>query len=207
MATKIVQIIMKIIVGLFIVLIAVGGVAIIVIGTQYLIYRFSLDYANNYTVDEHIERISKRVREKHMDGSEDFDIYPLYDANDEVHYVLVEFNPEGFFIVKIKKEGKNLYVAHEKKGASWVKWYKVEVEINGIKEVQHKVLTDEKGKELRYHSSPYKVANVLDEKKYFFDGMPVVKRDGKYVNLVSDEEINTDKTLNSFLWGDYAYEL
>ena len=64
---------------------------------------------NDYTVEEHIQMISKKVQARFMGENGEytsFEVYPLYDANEQVNHYLIEFEPIGFIFVETK-EGRN----------------------------------------------------------------------------------------------------
>ncbi len=199
MATKIVQIIMKIIVGLFIVLIALFLFTIIILpiilGVGSLIYNLTMEKASDYTTEEHLERITEIVREKYINSQNydytSFSVYPLYDENEKVNYVLVEFEPQGFYIVQIREKGHGLYLRHHYEETSWTP-YTVVREINekGKEEVIYNFELDENGEMVEYNCSPYKLAGVLNEKLYLLRLSPAVKKDNKFINLISNQEIN-----------------
>ena len=61
-----------------------------------------------YTTSQHIERISKIVRENYIGDDEftDFAVYPLRDKDDNVIFYLVEFEPRGFLYVHTTKPNR-----------------------------------------------------------------------------------------------------
>ena len=64
---------------------------------------------NDYTVEEHIQMISKKVQARFMGDNSpytSFEVYPLYNEIDEVKVYLIEFEPVGFIFV-VTKEGRN----------------------------------------------------------------------------------------------------
>ena len=151
-----------------------------------------------YSEEKHMERIAKRV-EKYfiIDDYEytSFEMYKLYDENDEFKYILVEFEPYGFLFVQIREKsmpiiGSHMYSVYLDK--SWCRYY-----YEGIdEETELPIIVyekDENGEIIRYNCSPFKEANVLNEKKYALrvkvDGASsyilAVKRGDKYLNLVS----------------------
>ncbi len=74
--------------------------------------------ADMYTVEEHVQRITKRLENRTSewksvnDGNIDgYTVYPLYNENEEVIYYLVEMEPYGFTLVHCKDEPsfKNFY--------------------------------------------------------------------------------------------------
>ena len=66
--------------------------------------------AEQFTVEEHIERISKRVEKRYFGKDSeyeftDYEVFPLYDQNDEfANYCVVEFEPYGYVYVDVTDE-------------------------------------------------------------------------------------------------------
>lgn len=57
---------------------------------------------------------------------------------------------------------------------------------------------DKSGEYIEHYSSPFKVANVLDEKLYLLkDYIFAVKRDDAYLNLISMENVSLNDIENS----------
>ena len=55
--------------------------------------------ASSYTEEEHIARVTERARERFLgEGSEytGLEVYPVYNEYDELNYMLIEFQPQGF---------------------------------------------------------------------------------------------------------------
>ena len=61
-----------------------------------------------YTTSQHIERISKIVRENYIGDGEftDFAVYPLRDKDDNVIFYLVEFEPRAFLYIRTIKPNR-----------------------------------------------------------------------------------------------------
>ncbi len=173
-----------------------------------------------YSTAQHVDRIKKIVQEKYIGDGEftDFAVYPLYDKDDNVLYYLVEFEPCGFLYVLAEKPNLLIRTKMYKKndvgrcpkshvfsryrisdtqpqefeGKTWKNKEKVTVSDNYVPESMKWYESDEKGI-IVYHSSPYKAANVQNEKKYVlpmeeYRYVPAIKRGEKYLNLVSMEE-------------------
>ncbi len=153
------------------------------------------------TVEENIRNISERVEKRYF-NYDSFEVYPLYNLNDEVKYFLVEFEPTCFVLVEASDNywqcnDSSRYTREEI--GFWEKYVYVE-KINpntGRTELSIEYLPNENGEYVRYYDSPYKLANVLNEKKYLIKFrnrnsclIPAVKRNGKFLNLVSMEEFD-----------------
>ncbi len=187
-----------------------------------------LDDPARYSTAQHVDRIKKIVQEKYIGDGEftDFAVYPLYDKDDNVLYYLVEFEPCGFLYVLAEKPNLLIRTKMYKKndvgrcpkshvfsryrisdtqpqefeGKTWKNKEKVTVSDNYVPESMKWYESDEKGI-IVYHSSPYKAANVQNEKKYVLqmeecDYVPAVKRGEKYLNLVSMEEFTYSSELS-----------
>ena len=162
--------------------------------------------ADKYTEEEHIQRVSKRVEKRYMqEGSEftGYEVFPLYDANDELKYILVELEPYGFVYIRINKNSvksvlsNGMYWRHHLEGYEWQRYTIVDGE--------RVYETDENGEEIKYKDSHFKVAGVENEKRYLllatiyddYGGndtrhVPAVKRGDKFLNLVSMEEFDIE---------------
>jgi hypothetical protein len=85
---------------------------------------------SDFTEEEHIQRVTERIKAKYVDGDEklrpydkpvddgiiydkvkatDFDVFPLYDENDTLKYFLVEFEPYGFIYVFLRDEQPKVF--------------------------------------------------------------------------------------------------
>lgn len=176
--------------------------------------------ASKYTEEQHMQRISERIQKNYIDGdlkvrdfrvSKDadnafikltgFEVYPLYDNNDELKYCLVELQPFGFIYVLIQDEQPKILSRlgvstsmYRTTGGMQPAWTPCTID----KETGETIFEKENGVEIVYYHSPFAERGVLDEKKYLirckekdngFQGLiPVVKKDGKYINLYSNEE-------------------
>ena len=166
-----------------------------------------------------MQRISERIQKRYIDGDkkirnfkvssneEDafmkptgFEVYPLYDNNDELKYCVVEFHPYGYQGIWIRDEylkaltwiglGVSMYSLSHRFGV----WKPCSID----KETGEIVFETENGAEKVCYHSPFTERGVLDEKKYLIrckekDNnnewlIPAVKRNGKYLNLYSNEE-------------------
>ena len=63
--------------------------------------------ASSYTEEEHIARVTERAKERFLgEGSEytGLEVFPVYNEYDELNYMLIEFQPQGFLYVHIDRE-------------------------------------------------------------------------------------------------------
>ncbi len=62
-------------------------------------------YPEDYTIEEHIKNITKKVQKRYIDSEryefESFEVYPIYDQDDKLSYFLVEFEPQGFLFIHL----------------------------------------------------------------------------------------------------------
>ena len=156
--------------------------------------------ADKYTEEEHIARVSKRVEKRYMqDGSEytSYTVFPLYNADDELEFLLVEFEPYGFVYILIYNKSmvvtlvSGMYLRDYHEGQSWQRYT--------IKDGESVYETGENGEPIEYNDNHYKVAGVANERRYLLHirvdeinskYVPAIKHGDKYLNLVSMEEFD-----------------
>lgn len=150
---------------------------------------------SDFTEAEHIERISKRVEARYIDGDEytDFKVYPLYDSNDNfAYYCLVELKPKGYFYVQIRDNhpirriitGKNLYFRCQAYNS--VAWYRIRMsdkdgempepfesgKLVRYTQTHTKIMyaeADNNGKIIQHKDSHFVVGGVETEKHYLLE--------------------------------------
>ncbi len=192
---------------------------------------------DDYTIEQHVEAISKRVEERYFGADSEYtgyELYPLYNEKDELAYFLVEMEPYGILYVFInytRMPWVSLYACEDRyiKGV----WYRYRLCVDGIEPepfenirwgYQEKYVTfvddvdgpiertmptnyrgelDDNDKLVTRTVSPYKLADALEEKMYFFDCydgghyVPAVKVGNAYVNLVSMETFDSIETIKN----------
>ena len=173
---------------------------------------------DDYTVEEHIERISERLENRDTVSLppydctyEDFKVYPLYNENEELVYFLVEFEPYGFAFVYLRDElsifetiwlsilGKewSMYQISRLYGSGYT-WspYKIdETRSQPWPNEDIEWILDENGERIYYDKSPYYVMNAITETKYLIaidsgNYICAVKGETGFINLISGEEFN-----------------
>lgn len=157
----------------------------------------------DYTESEHVERISDLIEKNFFDEKAKYkDIYTsytteiLYTLNDEPIYFLVEFEPYGFIYGFIHK---NKYYATNFCG-NWPAGCKRP--INGAGAASEWTFSPYvEGYQNRSH---FHVAGIKDEKKYLILhfqnwATPVIKRDDKFIHVITNEEINIDEVNISYI--------
>ena len=150
----------------------------------------------DFTVEEHIERISERIEKRYMqDGSPytDYKVYPLYEDDDSfADFCLVEFEPYGYLYVEIydtitllRPFGLNgMYGRGNYPDTKWQR-YRIRLDettpdpYNDSQWLQRKNSVDQiiestcfyeadKNGEFIFHDvSHFKAANIENEKRYF----------------------------------------
>ena len=188
---------------------------------------------SNYSVEEHIQRISERVRNHKwiIEDFEDFDVYPLYGKDEKLKFFLLEFNPHGFVFIFVKDEPpvltsclyahKSMYIISADYYDKERTWFRYVADKNGpslfdfVEEASSSKkgtpIFDEKGEIIKYDKSPYYVSGNVNEKKYVFETevsyeyICAVKKDGKFINLISGTELpdadSYDSIENATLYG------
>ena len=168
---------------------------------------------SQFTEEEHIARISKKIDKKikkkfskpwRTFDYDSFEVYPLYNQNEELEYFLVEFEPSYFIFIYMRDDYKyidfifgikSMYRHSTGPYLSWSK-YKIDPTHENLPWDKNVIWeTDENGEKIVYNKSPYYVAGVKSEKRYLFeDGnggyIPAIKKDRDFINLVSMTEVN-----------------
>ena len=193
------------------VILSVLFIAVVVFFGVGGLYGFA-ENPKDFTQNEHVARIKSRYnsvinRYKYDDGSlvESFDVYPLYNQNEELVAFLVEMEPYGFEFVFIQEKtslykryrNQSLYrkssnnYGFSEESNKWEK-YKVN-KITG--EIEY--LLDQNGERVFYRKSPYNVNENGNGCKYLFKlkddkYICAVKKDGKFFNLISGETFDVE---------------
>ncbi len=163
---------------------------------------------DRFTEEQHIQRITKRVNDGfknwvYEDGSRytDFDVYPLYDENEELKYFLIEFEPYGFIFVDLHDEGSTV-----------LSWFGFPTSMYGLSNIYGNDTwspytinettgelcwaVDENGEKINYNKSPYYVTQNVDERKYLLRSNPsaeyicAIKSGETFLNLIGGNVID-----------------
>ncbi len=144
------------------------------------------------TLEEHIRELSKRIDERFMPGNigydhTDYEIFPLYDQNDELTSFLVEFAPRQdhiYILINNYKKVPALYICDrnilenplyiDENGVRykiiqsyWVRAIFVEETYeNGKVKRHYKYEKDENGDRILHYESYFKAAGIEGEKRY-----------------------------------------
>lgn len=190
-------------------------------GTVVFAGLFASCFSSMYSEERHIQRITKRAEERFL-GEESaytgLEVYPIYTENDALRYALIEFEPQGFMYVHIRRDstfewlsGVGMYLCSGTEAESWMP-YRVKEgareEIEGeegqsILYKNREFYRDENGDLIVYHQSHFKVASVENERRYLLEIqstvtsssgtdalIPAVKRGEQYLNLVDNSLID-----------------
>ncbi|MDY4545083.1 MAG: hypothetical protein SPE00_07210 [Bacilli bacterium] len=166
-----------------------------------------------YSEKDHYRRIQKRIEERFIETGvhKEYELYPLYDENDQLKYFVVDF-PTNYHIISINKRDYSCISGTSLYSLSITNPWQRYVLENGEKVYEK----DKDGNDIFYNQSPYKVAGIKDEKRYLIkirqgsnsDYVPAVKRGDKYLNLISmkEEEIvlKSNEQINETFYTFYA---
>ncbi len=155
-------------------------------------------YPEDYTLEEHIDNITKRVQKKYMDDDNNytsFTVYPLYDENDKLTHFLVEFEPYGFLFIHLGVQRLQSYFfavpgmymyCDTYLNMNWQRyrlcvdgiepqpygnheWVVSEGLAMSIEALNARFESDEEGNIIEYNKSPYYISNVFNDKLYYLE--------------------------------------
>ena len=197
-----------------------------------MLLSFSSCRASSYTEEEHIARVTERAKERFLgEGSEytGLEVYPVYNEYDELKYMLIEFQPQGFLYVLIDREQFpwKMYTLSNIQPESWMP-YRVkegaQEDVYGAdgnllaQAVNREYIRDENGQAVIYYESHFKAAGIEGERRYllttevaeFLGGgsswIPAVKRGERYLDLVDGALIDyTPGMVSAYATADIAF--
>ena len=166
---------------------------------------------SDFTEEEHKQRITERLQ-KQIDewsyGDKEkyvgFEVYSLYDQNDQLSLFLIELEPCNFVFVMLMDEpplwvraifGGSMYRYCAR--GDWSP-YVLKADPSGRDQFEKEWILDENGEMPVYNKSPYYVTGNINNKKYILETnraseyVCAIKKDGLYVNLISGETFNID---------------
>lgn len=168
----------------------------------------------------HYDKIKKIIEEKYLTqtyGFTSFELYNVYNENDEPEYYLAEFEPFGYLYIKVNKRSYpgngSIYSTSDE--FYWTP-YKVFIYGSGANAYyRYDFQYNELGEKIIYNRSHFKVANVTNERMYLLrvgtDSLkgliPAVKNGNKYINLVSMEEFDYNPNISHELVPIGLYEI
>ncbi len=173
------------------------------------------------TMEEHADLIYERVEDYYIGGKypytnidyTDFEAFPIYNQNDELTYFIVEFEPHGFVYVKINYKAQSDSVLYLRDEGEWHNYPWQRYTVDDSKEVESiyydadKIYETDKNGLVNRYNSHYKEAGIEGERRYLitiklqdYNGnycdsifkIPAVKREDKWLNLISMEEFALD---------------
>ena len=158
--------------------------------------------ANDFTEEEHIQRVTERIKKRFLTDETEytgFEVFPLYDENDDLKYFLVEFEPYGFLFVLIRDEqlkafsflGASTSMYKLSSGtANWSPYTIDKTNSQPLPNTDECYEVDDNGERIIYNRSPFSIAEIENEQRYLLCNIvPAVKREGKFVNLISMDEV------------------
>jgi len=195
----------------------------LVVNSANMVLLACSEKASSYTVDEHVQRISARLEAKGLgeyrngERIQDFEVYPLYNEEDQVKCFLIEYEPYGFRLVFLRdqlswwKDWIGLQPVSMYRLSGFVGWeggwypYTYQTGSSLPHREEDKIyFYDENNVKISYRKSPYYISNNQAEKKYLIindmdegyvyggEYIFAVKKAGEYVNLISGQTFCPD---------------
>ena len=180
--------------------ISIAIILVVVIVVPLFVLIFGEIKCDWFTKEQHAKRISRRIDRKIKNGYYDatgYELYPLYNLDEELRYFLVEFEPVGHMYVAIGNGhlldvfgSTSMY--HEPTGRIVEKWNPCTIEETGnTKSVIFD--RDENGRMITCRQSPFKYRGKLNERKYMISVsngplVPAIKNGDKFINLYANYE-------------------
>ena len=178
-----------------------------------------------YSEEQHMQRITARAEKRFLgEGSEytGLEVYPLYNEYDELEYMLIELQPQGFVYVCINDQPwLDMYAVpiDFEPNRLWRPYVFEEGVVTTITDEEtgemetwedKRVLQDENGAYYGFHVSHFRAANIRDERRYLISVanggmMPAVRRGDAYLNLVSWQEVPCSVDFDNVLESDETH--
>ncbi len=188
----------------------IASIVLVIVCLFSICFSFGCDKASNYTEEEHIARITERIKNKDFSWAltyESFEVYPLYNQNEEVEYFLVEFEPFGFmFVLLIDTQYSTclLRTSMYKRSSFFCEGQRTWSPYSRDETTGDKVyFLDENGERIIHTKSPYYVTQNMNSKKYLLESsrgsaeyICAVKKDETYVNLINGSILSTEEKLD-----------
>lgn len=162
---------------------------------------------------------------------ESFRLYPLYNQDEKITHFLVEFPSDGYLYVKLSFKlifGHDMYLCNnDTEYSPWFRYrYTMDSPVyddsirwlyagdglevdrdNSTMSRDAYVEVNEEGKAIERTVSHFVAAGIGEEERRYLietsehDYIPAVKRDGKFLNLVSMELCEINEIIRFVLWG------
>ncbi len=182
--------------------------------------------ASWFSEEYHIKKVSEKIQEKYIDSDftvkiysdhstnselikevkpTSFEIYPIYNIDEQLTYFLIEFEPWGHMYVKLKDPSISSNSLYRVSAGYTEKWSPCTLDPEKNTEYDYDLIweLDENGEKVVHYRSPYYVRGIKNEKRYIvryecydFKGskrlIPAVKMGDKYVNLYANTEFTIE---------------
>ncbi len=181
-----------------------------------------------YTEEEHLARVTERAREYYLTevGTyTDLEVFPLYNANDQLTHFVVELKPMGVDYIKISSNmGIDTMLSMYYRTVSDCQWKRYRLSIDGTIpapyegkqwrearpsdgvdpfEYENKYFeVDDNDQFIVYNDSYYKVGGVLEERRYF---LPVSPAEGDQIIHYIPSVRRGDKYFNLISMEEFTY--
>lgn len=188
-----------------------AAICAIVFLVVYLIYENTFENASDYTEAQHIERVTDLAKKRYLKEDSkytDLKVYPMYTENEKLGFFLIELEPAGYIYIflnhdsKLNNLNKGMYIRSTTRILPWARYEikngnKSYLKIEDTKyEFNDRSWSelDENDMPVLHQTSHFKTADIKDEKRYFlkYNGryIPAVKRNDKFLNLISMNYMN-----------------
>ncbi len=191
----------------------IASIVLVIVCLFSICFSFGCEKASSYTEEEHIARITERIKNKDFSWAltyDSFEVYPLYNQNEEVKNFLVEFEPFGFIFVNLRDTrfvfcnindaGNSMYKRTDfycEGQSTWSPYSRDETTGDKV------YFLDENGERIIHTKSPYYVTQNMNSKKYLLESsrgsaeyICAVKKDETYVNLINGSILSTEEKLD-----------
>ena len=171
---------------------------------------------NRFTEEEHIQRVSERIERQFVGNTfyrfeiTGFSVYPLYNNEGYLRYLLVDFEPAGFMYVSISRTlsfpfpgvPNSMYSL----GTFPYPWRRYTVCEYGNQPWPNRSTifeTDDNGDYVFRYKSHFREAGIKNERRYLLrivqddssNYVPSVRRGDYFFNLISMQEMNLDNEI------------
>ena len=189
---------------------------VLLIVSVCILYKIPI-YPRYISEEKHIARITEEVKERY-DTNENFIVSSLITVSNpesELDHFLVEFEEGSFVLVRARPTNIILFNMYHR-AEYFSGWYRYRFDLSDREHIVYQdgiywrkskdtregktcfYECDSEGKYIRRHKSPFLEAGVENETKYLFRVrdrayVPAVKRDDKWLNLISMKVITSDE--------------
>lgn len=170
----------------------------------------------DYTVEQHIQRIKSLLEKKYLDGlwidsetsAKVYELYPLYDESEKLTAFLVECEPNGFTFISLVDEdivsyiiGYRMYQDSGQRYGNNRTWspYTIDETKSQPEPDRDKIFEyDEFGNKICYNRSPYLISQKMNDRKYFIrtnggNYICAIKNEDKFINLMNSKPFDINQ--------------